>query len=105
MYTLYSMQSSGNSYKVRMLLARLGIRYRLVETDLFKGENRTPEFLAKNPEGHVPVLELADGRYLSESNAILVYLAEETPYLPPDRLERAEVLVQLGLALADVGRF
>jgi len=92
MYTLYSMQSSGNSYKVRMLLARLGIRYRLVETDLFKGENRTPEFLAKNPEGHVPVLELADGRYLSESNAILVYLAEETPYLPHDRLERAEVL-------------
>jgi glutathione S-transferase len=92
MYTLYSMQSSGNSYKVRMLLARLGIRYRLVETDLFKGETRTPEFLAKNPEGHVPVLELADGRYLSESNAILVYLAEETPYLPQDRLERAEVL-------------
>ncbi len=92
MYTLYSMQSSGNSYKVRMLLARLGIRYRLVETDLFKGETRTPEFLAKNPEGHVPVLELADGRYLTESNAILVYLAEETPYLPQDRLERAEVL-------------
>ncbi len=92
MYTLYSMQSSGNSYKVRMLLARLGIRYRLVETDLLKGETRTPEFLAKNPEGHVPVLELADGRYLSESNAILVYLAEETPYLPQDRLERAEVL-------------
>ncbi len=78
MYTLYSMQSSGNSYKVRMLL--------------FKGETRTPEFLLKNPEGHVPVLELADGRYLSESNAILVYLAEETPYLPQDRLERAEVL-------------
>jgi glutathione S-transferase len=92
MYTLYSMQSSGNSYKVRMLLARLGIRYRLVETDLFKGETRTPEFLLKNPEGHVPVLELADGRYLSESNAILVYLAEDTPYLPHDRLERAEVL-------------
>src|SRR5712691_414022 len=92
MYTLYSMQSSGNSYKVRMLLARLGIRYRLVETDLFKGETRTPEFLLKNPESHVPVLELADGRYLSESNAILVYLAEDTPYLPKDRLQRAQVL-------------
>ena len=92
MYTLYSMQSSGNSYKVRMLLARLGIRYRLVETDIFRGENRTPEFLAKNPEGHVPVLELPGGRYLTESNAILVYLAEDTPYLPQDRLDRAEVL-------------
>jgi glutathione S-transferase len=92
MYTLYSMQSSGNSYKVRMLLARLGTRYRLVETDIFKGENRTPDFLRKNPDGHVPVLELPDGRYLAESNAILVYLAEGTPYLPADRLERAEVL-------------
>ena len=92
MYTLYSMQSSGNSYKVRMLLARLGIRYRLVETDIFKGETRTPEFLMKNPEGYVPVLELPGGRYLGESNAILVYLAEGTPFLPEDRLERAEVL-------------
>jgi len=92
MYTLYSMQSSGNSYKVRMLLARLGIRYRLVETDIFKGENRTPEFLQKNPDGHVPVLELPDGRYLAESNAILFYLAEGTPYLPADPLDRAEVL-------------
>jgi glutathione S-transferase len=92
MYTLYSMQSSGNSYKVRMLLARLGIRYRLVETDIFKGDNRTPDFLAKNPEGHVPVLELAAKHYLPESNAILVYLAEGTTYLPSDRLDRAEVL-------------
>jgi glutathione S-transferase len=92
MYTLYSMQSSGNSYKVRMLLARLGLRYRLVETDIFRGENRTPEFLRKNPEGHVPVLELPDGGYLAESNAILAYLAEDTPYLPADRLDRAEVL-------------
>lgn len=92
MYTLYSMQSSGNSYKVRMLLARLGIRYRLVETDIFRGDTRTPDFLAKNPEGQVPVLEVAAGRYLTESNAILVYLAEGTPYLPADRLERAEVL-------------
>jgi glutathione S-transferase len=92
MYTLYSMQSSGNSYKVRMLLARLGVRYRLVETDIFKGENRTPDFLAKNPEGHVPVLELAAAHYLPESNAILTYLAEGTAYLPSDRLDRAEVL-------------
>jgi len=92
MYTLYSMQSSGNSYKVRMLLARLKERYRLVELDLFKGETKTPEFLAKNPEGRIPVLELPDGWFLAESNAILVYLAEGTPYLPADKLDRAEVL-------------
>jgi glutathione S-transferase len=92
MYTLYSMQSSGNSYKVRMLLARLQQAYRLVELDLFKGETKTPEFLAKNPEGRIPVLELPDGRFLAESNAILVYLAEDTPYLPADKLDRAEVL-------------
>jgi glutathione S-transferase len=92
MYTLYSMHSSGNSYKVRMLLARLRQPYRLVELDLFKGETRTPEFLAKNPEGRIPVLELPDGRFLAESNAILVYLAEGTPYYPADKLDRAEVL-------------
>lgn len=92
MLTLYSMQSSGNSYKVRMLLARLGQPYHLVEIDRFKGENRTPEYLAKNPEGRVPLLELDDGRRLAESNAILVYLAEGTPYLPADRFEYAETL-------------
>ena len=92
MYTLYSMQSSGNSYKVRMLLARLKQAYRLVELDLFKGETKTPEFLAKNPEGRIPVLELPNGGFLAESNAILVYLAEGTPYLPADKLDRAEVL-------------
>ena len=79
MYKLYTMLRSGNSYKVRMLLARLDIRYRLIETDIFKGETRTPDFLMKNPEGHVPVLELPDRRYLSESNAILVYLARTNP--------------------------
>lgn len=91
MYTLYSMQSSGNSYKVRMLLARLGVSYRLVETDFFRGETRTPEFLMKNPDGRVPVLELPGMRYLAESNAILVYLAENTAFLPEDRFQRAEV--------------
>lgn len=91
MLTLYSMQLSGNSYKVRLLLARLGIPYRLVEVDILKGETRTPEFLAKNPDGHVPLLELPDGRRLAESNAILIYLAEGTRYLPEDRLARAEV--------------
>lgn len=92
MLTLYSMQSSGNSYKVRMLLARLGQPYHLVEIDRFKGENRTPEYLAKNPDGRVPLLELDDGRMLAESNAILVYLAENTPWLPTDRFDYAETL-------------
>jgi glutathione S-transferase len=92
MQTLYSMQLSGNSYKVRLLLAHLGISYRLVEVDILKGETRTPAFLAKNPDGHVPLLELDGGHRLAESNAILVYLAEGTPFLPDDRLARAEVL-------------
>ena len=88
MFTLYSMQLSGNSYKVRLLLARLGIVYRQVEVDILKGETRTPAFLAKNPDGHVPLLELEDGRRLAESNAILAYLAEGTDYLPADPFER-----------------
>jgi len=90
--TLYSMQSSGNSYKVRMLLARLARPYHLVEIDRFKGENRTPEYLAINPDGRLPALQLEDGRILAESNAILVYLAEGTPWLPNDRFDYAETL-------------
>lgn len=86
------MQSSGNSYKARLLLARLGLEFRLVDVDLLRGENRTPEFLIKNPEGRVPLLELPGGRLLAESNAILVYLAEGTPLLPEDRFARAETL-------------
>ena len=92
MYTLYSMQRSGNSYKVRLALARLGIPYRLVEIDILKGESRTPEFLAMNPDGHVPLLEVAPGRYLPESNAILWYIAGGTPLAPENRIDRAETL-------------
>src|SRR5881275_372292 len=61
------MQRSGNSYKARLALAQLGIPYRLVEIDILKGESRTPEFLAKNPHGQVPLLEAAPGLYLAES--------------------------------------
>lgn len=92
MYTLYSMQSSGNSYKVRLALARLGIPYKLVEVDILKGESRTPEFLAKNPTGQIPLLEVAPGRYLAESNAILWYIAGDSRLAPKDRIERAEAL-------------
>ena len=66
MYTLYSDQRSGNSYKVRLALARLGIPFKLVEIDILQGASRTPEFLAKNPNGHVPLLEVAPNRYLAE---------------------------------------
>jgi len=92
MHTLYSMQRSGNSYKVRLALARLGIPYKLIEVDILKGESRTPEFLAKNPSGQVPLLEVAPGRYLAESNAILWYVAGGTVLAPEDRIARAEVM-------------
>src|ERR1700683_2581887 len=92
MYTLYSMQRSGNSYKARLALAQLHIPYRLVEVDILKGESHTPEVLAKNPNGQVPLLEVAPGRYLAESNAILWYIAGGTPLAPEDRIDRADTL-------------
>jgi len=90
--TLYDFLPSGNGYKVRLLLAQLGIPFVLVEKEIFKGETRTPEFLAINPNGRIPVLELDDGQRLSESDAILFYLAEGTSFLPTDRLGRGRVL-------------
>jgi glutathione S-transferase len=92
MYTLYSMQRSGNSYKVRLALARLGVPYRQVEVDILQGESRTPEFLAMNPNGQIPLLEVAPGRFIAESNAILWYLAGDTMLAPEDRIARAEAL-------------
>ena len=92
MYTLYSMQRSGNCYKVRLALAQLRVPYCLVEIDILRGESRTPEFLAMNPDGHVPLLEVAPRRYLPESNAILWYIAGGTPLAPEDRIDRAEAL-------------
>jgi glutathione S-transferase len=92
MHTLYSMQRSGNSYKVRLALTQLGLPYRLVEVDILKGESRTPEFLAKNPNGQVPLLEVAPGRYIAESNAILWYVAGGTALAPDDRIDRADAL-------------
>src|SRR5439155_3046922 len=92
MVTLYDYLPSGNGYKVRLLLSQLGVRFRLVEKDIMKGETRTPDFLAINPNGRIPVLELDDGRRLAESDAILFYLAEGTRFLPDERFARAEVL-------------
>ena len=91
MYKLYSMQRSGNSYKVRLALALLGIPYESIEVDILRGESRTPDFLSKNPSGQVPLLEV-DGRFLAESNAILWYVAAGTPLSPEQRIERAEAL-------------
>jgi glutathione S-transferase len=92
MYTLYSMRRSGNCYKVRLALAQLGIAHALVEVDILRGETRTPEFLAMNPSGHVPLLEVAPDRFIAESNAILWYIAGQTPLAPEDRIDRAETL-------------
>src|SRR3954464_15236852 len=92
MYKLYSMQRSGNSYKVRLALAFLGAPYEAIEVDILRGESRTPEFLARNPSGQVPLLEVAEGRYLAESNAILWYLAVGTSLAPESRMDRAEAL-------------
>jgi len=89
---LYDYLASGNAYKVRLLLHQLGIPFERVETDIVRGETRTPEFLARNPNGRIPTLELEDGTHLAESNAILFYLAEGTPFLPATRFERALVL-------------
>jgi glutathione S-transferase len=92
MMRLHDDLDSGNCYKVRMLLTRLGIPFERIDYDIDRGETRTLQFLAKNLNGRVPVLELEDGRYLAESNAILTYLAEGTSYLPVDRFERALVM-------------
>jgi len=90
--TLYDYLDSGNGYKVRLALAQLGIAYRYVELDIMRGETRTPEYLAKNPDGRIPLLELEDGQFLAQSDAILWYLADGTSLLPTQRYERALVL-------------
>ncbi|SME88608.1 glutathione S-transferase [Tistlia consotensis] len=92
MLTLYDYLDSGNGYKVRLLLAQLGRPCERIELDIDRGETRTPDFLAINPNGRIPALVLDDGRPLAESNAILCYLAEGTPFLPADPYERALVM-------------
>ena len=89
---LFDNLDSGNGYKVRLLLAQLGRRYDWIDLDIDAGATRTPEFLARNPNGRVPTLELDDGTPLAESNAILWYLAEGSPFVAHDRLGRARTL-------------
>jgi glutathione S-transferase len=92
MIRLYDYLISGNGYKVRLLLTQLAIPFERIELNITKGETRTPEFLRKFPNGRIPAVELDDGKLLFESNAIISYFAEGTPFIPVDRFQRAQVL-------------
>ena len=90
--TVHGFSPSGNCHKVKLLLEQLGRPYRWVETRSDQGATRTPEFLALNPNAKVPVLVRADGATLTESNAMLCWLAEGTQFVPSDAWERAQAL-------------
>lgn len=92
MLTLYDSAISGNAYKVRLLLSQLGLPFRRIEKNVDDGSTRTPEFLAINRIGKVPAIVLEDGTALAESDAILYYFAEGTPFWPAQKLERAQAL-------------
>ena len=92
MLSLYDYLPSGNGYKVRLLLTQLGIPFERIELDILKGLTRTPDFLAKFPNGRIPAVELEDNKLLFESNAIITYFAEGTPFLPDDKYNRAQVM-------------
>jgi len=96
MIAVYGFSPSGNCHKLRLLLSQLGKReghdYRWIETNSAIGETRTSDYLAKNPNGKVPMIELDDGRVLVESNAILCWLAEGTSFLPADPWQKAQAL-------------
>src|ERR687888_1865421 len=99
---LYGYPASCNCYKVRLLLASLERPYERVPVDIFAGDTLTDEYARMNPARTTPVLETDDGRYLPESNAILVYLARGTKYLPDDRFELAQVVRWLVFEQTDV---
>ena len=89
--TLYDYLPSGNGYKVRLVCKRLGIPYRLVELDIKQGATRTPDFLAKNPNGRIPLLEVAGKGFLAESHAIILFLADGSELIPTDPWLRAQM--------------
>lgn len=99
---LYDYAASGNCYKVRLLLAQLGRPYERIPIDIFGGDTLTPEYAEKNPARATPLLELEDGTFLSESNAILFYLARGTEFLPEERPCLAEVVRWLIFEQTDV---
>jgi glutathione S-transferase len=92
MLTLHNMQMSGNCYKVRLVSRQVGIPLELIDYPESGRKTRTPEFLAKNPNGRVPLLEMDDGRCLAESNAIIFYLARESNLIPHDIWAQAKML-------------
>ena len=92
MLTVYGDYNSGNCYKIKLMLHLLGLEYQWQAVDILRGDTQTPEFLAKNPNGKVPVLELEDGTCLWESNAILNYLADGSEFLPTEPRLRTQVL-------------
>jgi len=92
MYKLYDFLPSGNAYKVRLLLTQLQIPFELIEINLLNRESRTEEFLQKNPNGKIPVLEIAPKKFISESNAILYYLSQDTEYFPQDKYQQAQIM-------------
>jgi glutathione S-transferase len=92
MYKVYGDYNSGNCYKIKLMLNLLGAEYEWIPVDILNGETQTEAFLAKNPNGKIPVLELEDGTYLWESNAILNFLAEGTPYLLTEPRLRTQML-------------
>ncbi|MBE9096265.1 glutathione S-transferase family protein [Tychonema sp. LEGE 07203] len=92
MFKLYEYSPSGNCYKVRLLLTQLNIPFDRTEINILQKQSRTPEFLVKNPNGRIPVLEIESGKFLFESNAIMFYLSEKTEFFPSDKFERAQVM-------------
>ncbi len=91
MLTLYSMPSSGNSYKVRLLLAKLGVPYKHVSAENGSGVTTSEAFRKLNTNGKVPLVQFEDGRTLAESDAILLYFGEGTRFVPQDKYARAKV--------------
>jgi glutathione S-transferase len=92
MMKIYGSSNSGNCLKVRWIAERMGVPFAWIEIDTFKGETRTPEFLALNPAGQVPLVVFDDGRMLAQSNAIMLHLAEGSALIPTDAFARAKML-------------
>jgi glutathione S-transferase len=92
MYKLYDFLPSGNGYKIRLLLHLLNIPFTRIDLNVLERETRTPEFLAKNPCGKIPLLEIAPEQFIAESNAILYYLSQGTEYFPADKYTQAQVM-------------
>lgn len=92
MIRLFDFLPSGNCYKVRLLLKKLAVPFERIDVNILDGQSRNDEFLKKNPNGRVPLVELDDGRLLWESGAILWYFADGTKFVPADRFERSKVM-------------